>query len=558
MKNHKGAIATLLTLGLVVIGTLITLGTSLFVSNSKTNLASNSMAYTNPCPSFTCPENSSITAYKRGGTIYKYSDCTGALPYSQICYPPSSGGSTGTGTTLPVGVATGTCPYKNTTDATNKCKPYGYTAIGCKGKTYKCKPATIVQPPDASGNDGSDSNGTGGSGEVGPGQACCFRKKGLIYVYSTYEAMVNNEMNLNCSAHGVVGSYQADGPAFVCSGGIQNQTPEDEIDPADLDGSGTEVVPVNACEDQGYTCVDTVGKSPYTACSSDQYVKGVSCGDTTKACCTGPGGGTVGGGTTEPISRTGKLGEPCLYGTFQGQANTYYCINPGAKCDPYSASGVCVMPTSSGGTTIACSRLKCNQYFIGGNGLFFSANQTGGVIGTYFANSTCTSPSGTYGTDIKSYCTTTLSSGCTQLKCNEYFTGGNDLLFSANREGGFVGTYFANPNCTSPSGQYTTAIKSYCIDPNGGTTHQVGITASNNNSCKEQANDPLAYCTSGPFQNFPCKTGFEQSKTAKCGVTSKPCCVQKQQQAQQSQTDITISISGDCFEQNGETYCPVE
>lgn len=44
MHNHKGEIATLLTLGLVLVGTLITLGTSLFVSNNKTNFASNSRA----------------------------------------------------------------------------------------------------------------------------------------------------------------------------------------------------------------------------------------------------------------------------------------------------------------------------------------------------------------------------------------------------------------------------------------------------------------------------------------------------------------------------------
>lgn len=43
-KSRKGEIATLLTLGLVLVGTLITLGTSLFVSNQKNNLALNSRA----------------------------------------------------------------------------------------------------------------------------------------------------------------------------------------------------------------------------------------------------------------------------------------------------------------------------------------------------------------------------------------------------------------------------------------------------------------------------------------------------------------------------------
>jgi len=44
MENKRGEIATLLTLGLVLVGTLVALGTSLFVSNKKTNITSNSRA----------------------------------------------------------------------------------------------------------------------------------------------------------------------------------------------------------------------------------------------------------------------------------------------------------------------------------------------------------------------------------------------------------------------------------------------------------------------------------------------------------------------------------
>jgi len=44
--NKQGEIATLLTLGLVIVGTVITLGASLFISNKKANLALNSKAET--------------------------------------------------------------------------------------------------------------------------------------------------------------------------------------------------------------------------------------------------------------------------------------------------------------------------------------------------------------------------------------------------------------------------------------------------------------------------------------------------------------------------------
>ena len=43
MKNHKGTVPALLTLGLVIVGTIITLGTSLFINKTK-NIASNPRA----------------------------------------------------------------------------------------------------------------------------------------------------------------------------------------------------------------------------------------------------------------------------------------------------------------------------------------------------------------------------------------------------------------------------------------------------------------------------------------------------------------------------------
>ncbi|MEK7597328.1 MAG: hypothetical protein AAB441_01640 [Patescibacteria group bacterium] len=55
MKNHKGEIATFLTLGLVIVGTLITLGTSFFVN--KTKIASNPKAggtYKLCCREYAC------------------------------------------------------------------------------------------------------------------------------------------------------------------------------------------------------------------------------------------------------------------------------------------------------------------------------------------------------------------------------------------------------------------------------------------------------------------------------------------------------------------------
>lgn len=60
----------------------------------------------------------------------------------------------------------------------------------------------------------------GGCQVIGPGQACCFTKHGGTekLVYGTYDSMCNSGTNLDCSVHGVVSSYQADGPAYPCDG----------------------------------------------------------------------------------------------------------------------------------------------------------------------------------------------------------------------------------------------------------------------------------------------------------------------------------------------------
>ena len=85
MKNHGGEIATLLTLGLVLVGTLITLGTSLLVNNKK-NLASNPKAAA--LDSCNLPDNDSSCwlvkcINKQPGKIkYTSSLCQSSMPTS--------------------------------------------------------------------------------------------------------------------------------------------------------------------------------------------------------------------------------------------------------------------------------------------------------------------------------------------------------------------------------------------------------------------------------------------------------------------------------------------
>ena len=90
MHNHKGAIATLLTLGLVLVGTLITLGTSFFVNNKNTNLASNSRAQT----ADTIQKCQGATFMAMGNANMSGSGCAPACGGEENCQACTLGGET--------------------------------------------------------------------------------------------------------------------------------------------------------------------------------------------------------------------------------------------------------------------------------------------------------------------------------------------------------------------------------------------------------------------------------------------------------------------------------
>jgi hypothetical protein len=153
MKNHKGEIATLLTLGLIIVGGLITLGTSLFVSNQKSNLASNSRAALYcPTGSHCIPASSSCSTI---GQIENVNgDCLSGGKEGVCCYnstttpPPSPTptGKAGSGNAWPRDPLQGYDPIlcktsglefaccvqnKNSSQCDGKSK---YTWYGCTGQ----------------------------------------------------------------------------------------------------------------------------------------------------------------------------------------------------------------------------------------------------------------------------------------------------------------------------------------------------------------------------------------------------------------------------------------
>ncbi|KKQ24988.1 MAG: hypothetical protein US40_C0004G0026 [Candidatus Roizmanbacteria bacterium GW2011_GWC2_37_13] len=197
MKNKKGEIATLLTLGLVLIGAIITMASSFFVKNNR--IAYNSRA---------SPKTES---------------------------PPP----------VPSPIV---------------------TPMGIRDSAPSLIPSMNPAPTVGSQDDTI----------VGEGQSCCFQKKGKIYVYSTYDSMVANEMPLDCKRQeaGINKSY---GPieippgAFVCEGAAYTGMDSNEYHqtydaPTPMPTEEADFTPeLSLCEVNGGVCV-----ANRTPCNSNQ------------------------------------------------------------------------------------------------------------------------------------------------------------------------------------------------------------------------------------------------------------------------------------------------
>lgn len=281
MKNHKGMVATLLTLGLVIVGTLVTLGTSLFVSNRNSNLASNSRAASMNC--MTPRRCNDKVFYQTGGTYYSSNkngrECVGKIDNINVYCKTGLGADSGSapatlvaGSTAPASSGAANPALANCKGAPNAqaCRNINGSYIYNQSKKLCCPsnnppiqdvstaPAITAAPATAPVADNSD-------GVPRPNMDCCFTKNEKTTVYATAASRVANQMTAPCTTEAYKGAYGATWD--YCKGGSNVST-------------------TNACENSGFTCKSMVGKTDvYNACSPMAYVPGVSCGDTTKACC---------------------------------------------------------------------------------------------------------------------------------------------------------------------------------------------------------------------------------------------------------------------------------
>ncbi len=398
MKNKKGEIATLLTLGLVVVGTLITLGTSLFVSNKKTNLASNSRAGTTySCckvyeTSSACGGNKRIQ--NQGNAFTSTCTANNLVECSTVGGPPTAGASICPTSGPAAGAENGACrSAAPKCDGTLTCtggicvKPAASPAAGtqggaCRSADPKCDGALVCNVNKicaANTSGGATANLIAGTNPgVGEGQSCCFQKKGKVYVYATYQSMVNNQMLMSdgvtpdCGRQtpAVKSSYQADDPpgAFVCAGGTSNMTSIDTYNTTNPSGG-------NPPGDNG----ELVAPEGYTGTNCNKHFGKQSFSSTVLIAIS----------TTEPPKYC-KSGD-CAAGTIVDTLGELeaYC----KKASEDEVKITCVPDQS------------CREEYSGnGNKFAYSIDLEG--VKTYYKGRTCfNTPKATGETDVKAYCT---------------------------------------------------------------------------------------------------------------------------------------------------------
>jgi hypothetical protein len=433
MKNKKGEIATLLTLGLVVVGTLITLGTSLFVSNKKTNLASNSRAgttyscckvyetssacggnkriqnqgnaFTSTCtannlvecstvggPSTAgasiCPTSGPAAGAENGACRSAAPKCDGNLTCTGgVCVKPPTGPAAGAEN----GACRSAAPKCDGTlvCTDNKCvKPPAGPAVGtqggaCRSAAPKCDGALVCNTSSicaASTSEGQTANQITANTAVADGQSCCFQKKGKVYVYATYQSMVNNDMlddagNPDCGrlTNSVVSSYTADNPpgAFVCAGGTANMT-----------------------SITSYNQTNTTNVSGTTGETNGELVVPEGC---------------TGTNCQAYFTNEANFSATVLISTNKTGPATYYksgnCAD-GTKVNTLNDLQKYCKDQSSAEASITCvSDQKCSDRYTGANKNKYAYSISGSDT-TYYKGSSCYGTTAASGdTDLKTYCT---------------------------------------------------------------------------------------------------------------------------------------------------------
>lgn len=347
MKNHKGAVPALLTLGLVLVGSLITIGISFLTNNNKISSNPRAAGCSNKtfCAEGKINNDGSGTNYfwTRDGDFFSDQDCGTMMIASQVCTlsdtsvdddssegtlnkscrssaPYCNQGLICNSSTICVednscgklgGNCINGCPSDRLIDdsqATNYCVQSFASGFSC------CKPYS-----GGSGDD-DDNPPTSSNGVPYPKKACCFKKEGQDpVVYATALARVNNEMSTPCTTEAYNNAYNAewgycndDGSGYGGSGGSGGGRSNQCEDAS----------PNNSCVPSTTLFTDTQKATDF--CKSKGFANWENwyCGDDKHVCCSsssGSGSGTI---------------PSCGTAEAQGQTNPNICCNP-TTCKSY-------------------------------------------------------------------------------------------------------------------------------------------------------------------------------------------------------------------------------
>lgn len=501
-KSKKGEVAALLTLGLVIVGTLITLGTSFFVNNKKTNLASNSRATEvdcgsqvpakcnggNPCVDVgSSPSGSSLIccdAHQTSGN-YNYpvlaTSCLGGgtdLDPSGDCTADQITCDTGSreGSTFSYSYSTaGTCANSSSRNS-NKC--FGtqsnctqYTWTEYKNKTCGISSEALPEDPSESGSCADTSS----NGVPCPNLACCFYKNGKATVYAKAQARVNNEMSTPCTTEEYGDAYGAESWGYC----------NDDGSGYGGGGGGGDTAATGGCKDDQLYCdsgnIFSYSYSTAGVCASASTRDTNKCYGTQSNCnkytydefyaskC-----GTSKTTTTTPDSTCATQDMTCNTGLRTGSTFTYSQSTAGACADESTRKA-----NKCYGTKSDCTQYTWNEYY----------NQTcgvGGGISVIKTENACIGNSSVhfwYGNDGKYYSSLTDTTGDATA---------NDICYSNCSNGTKCKDNSLRINTTSEQlfyGKSTNEVISYYTDS---TCSGVGMDL-----------DGLrAYCTKGSSQNF--------------------------------------------------------
>ncbi len=447
--NKKGEVATLLTLGLVLVGGIVTFGLSL-LSNNQKNLASNTKAAT-------CAKGVSIgSGYYSCGANCGLTSSGKCLNYTHNSTDPNCSPCGANAPVIPVaGDDEGliSCEFKSKLECQNDdtaCPSNNCVTTGCKVPTAKCIGASSAGP--AAGTLGGDCKTSTPKctgtlvcdqttnkckepasipAATGKGPCCiayrpdmygCQSGQSKVVVYSDDP----EKAQINCLSYGSSTMKYFFCNDYGASPGCSSNTPWGNAAPAAPAGSSADQTGQGG-QTSGDPYPQNSGRTPGMACcflkngvvteyaSSDARELN-DMGPCTTAYYTKPESGLISYGATswfecadgssgmskdqyeaanapvaEPVIdqvvRTGKIGEPCLRSTTSpGHANAYYCLDLNAKCDPLTKDGICKVNDGVVNSQSQCSdKIPCNN---DPNKFFYL--KTVNEITSYYSGSGCT------------------------------------------------------------------------------------------------------------------------------------------------------------------------